>query len=81
MSAIRAIAAPFMPPTLDGGGVRATLTLLRRKATILRAQLLEATGRKRRHPPEPTDDPEEPAERVVDDYRNDPLFWMCMLPH
>lgn len=81
MGAIRAIAAPFALATSHSGGVRATLTLLRRKATILRAQLLEATGPKRRHPLEPSEDPEEPAERFVDDYRTDPHFWMCMLPH
>jgi hypothetical protein len=81
MSAIRAIAAPFGPASSHSGGVRATLTLLRRKATILRAQLLEATGPKERHPLGPREDPEAPAEGFVDDYRNDPHFWMCMLPH
>ena len=80
MSAIRAIAVPFALATSHSGGVRATLTLLRRKATIFRAQLLAATGPKQRHPTEPSEDSEERAERFVD-YRNDPHFWMCMLPH
>lgn len=81
MSAIRAIAAPFALATPHSGGVRATLTLLRHKTTILWAQLLEAIGPKQPHPLEPSEDPEGPAERFVDDYRNDPLFWMCVLPH
>jgi hypothetical protein len=80
MSAIRATAVPFaLAPPQSGMG--ALLILLRRKAALVWAQLLEATKPKRRYSPEPSEDPEEPIERSPDDYWNDPQFWMCMMPH
>lgn len=79
MNAIRVSAAPFAwaPPQR---GIGAMLILFRRKAALVRVKLLEATARKRRHSPEQSEEPE-PADRPVNDYWNDALFWMCMMPH
>jgi len=82
MNAIRVTAAPFaFLPRQRGLGAR--LILLRRKvALLLRARLLEARRPQRPGAPEPSETPEEePTGPSIDDYWNDPAFWMCIMPH